>query len=204
MPQIRNPVAPNLPLASQAYERRQVEETNRALRVYFNQLDNAMQQLLLGFNHYGTFQDRTTETNPVANTENLVSFTDTVEAFGVEIDALNPSRLVVSRSGVYNFQFSAQLAHAAGTKVAFYIWFKINGTNIPWSATRVTVESGTADTAAAWNYLASMQAGDYFELAWSSPDTTATILAAAAAAPVPAIPAVIMTVNYLFPNSTGA
>jgi len=37
---LRNTVAPNLPLGPREYEQRYVDEFNKILRLYFNQLDN--------------------------------------------------------------------------------------------------------------------------------------------------------------------
>jgi len=102
-------------------------------------------------------------------------------------------------AGVYNFQFSAQLDHTGGGKAAFYFWFRINGTDVPDSATKMVLAGATDEVVAAWNYLVSLSAGDYFELVWSSPDSGARILAEPAAAPIPAIPSVIMTATYAYP-----
>jgi hypothetical protein len=46
-----------------------------------------------------------------------------------------------------------------------------------------------------WNYVEQLRAGDYVELMWSVDNTSVQILAQAAAAPVPAIPSVILTVT---------
>lgn len=202
MAQIPIPPPPNLPLAPDAFNRQYQEQLNKDFRLYFNRLTSVLRQLLLGFNNYGTFYDTQTRTNPVANTENLVPFDTTAEAYGVTIEGTPPTKFVVSKPGVYNFQFSAQLDHTGGGAVSFYFWFKINGSTIPYTGTKVVVDGPNAETAAAWNYLVTMQAGDYFELAWSASDTTAVILAAAASPPVPAIPSTIMTVTYVCPNDT--
>lgn len=203
MAQIPVPPPPNLPLAPDAFNRQYQEQLNKDFRLYFNRLTSVLRQLLLGFNNYGTFYDTQTRTNPVANAENLVPFDTTAEAYGVTIEGTPPTKFVVSKPGVYNFQFSAQLDHTGGGAVSFYFWFKINGSTIPYTGTKVVVDGPNAETAAAWNYLVTLNAGDYFELAWSASDTTAVILAAAAAPPVPAIPSTIMTVTYVCPNDIG-
>lgn len=199
MAQLIPPRAPNLPLAPREYEAGHQEKLTNTLRLYFNQLDLALQQVLAGFNNYGTFYNTATQTNPVASAVNLVTYDTTAESFGVTFEPLNPSRLSVSIAGVYNFQFSAQLDHTGGGNVDFFFWFRLNGLDIPYSATKVVVAGPNDETVAAWNYVVSMNAGDYFELVWSSPDTAARILAEPAAAPVPAIPSVIMTVTYVYP-----
>jgi hypothetical protein len=202
MAQILPPRRPFLPLAPTEYERAYQDQLNNVLRLYFSKIDTTFQQLLLGFNNYGTFYDTTTQDNPVANTENLMEFNTTAEAYGIEVEGTPPTQIKVSKGGVYNFQFSAQLDHSGGGAVSFYIWFKVNGTALPYTATKVVVDGPNAETVAAWNYLVTMDAGDYFELAWSADDTSAVVLAAAASSPVPAIPSVIMTVTYVYPNGT--
>lgn len=199
MAQLIPPRAPNLPLAPREYDSGYLEKLTNILRLYFNQLDFALQQVLTGFNNYGLFYSTVTQTNPVASAANLLTYNTTAEAFGVSYDPANPSRVRVSVAGVYNFQFSAQLDHTSGGNVDFFFWFRLNGLDIPYSATKVVVAGPNDETVAAWNYLITVEAGDYFELVWSSPDTAARILAEPAAPPVPAIPSVIMTVTYVYP-----
>lgn len=201
--QILPPKRPLIPLAPTEYDRAYQDQLTNVLRIYFNQIDSAFQQLLLGFNNYATFYDTTTQTNPVASAENLVSFDSTAEAFGITVEGSPATKITVSKSGVYNFQFSAQFDIASGGSASAYVWFKVNGTALPHTATKIVVGGPNAETVAAWNYLVTMNAGDYFELAWNSSDTNMVLLAEAAASPVPAVPSIIMTVTYICPNDVG-
>lgn len=201
MSQLIPPHSPGLPLAPPVYTKLQQDQLNNALRLYFNQIDAAFQQLLLGFNNYGTFYDTTTQSPAAINTAYAVTFNTTAEAFGVSLGVPDTSRVYVSKSGVYNFQFSLQLDHTGGGAVAFYIWFRKNGVDIPNSATKFVVNNPNSETCAAWNYLITMHSGDYFQLMWSADATDALIYAAAASPPVPAIPSAIMTVTYVYPSS---
>lgn len=200
--QLLNPVAPRLASAPALYNAQYQDYFNNQLRLYFSQLDGALQQVLLGFNHYATFYDTTNQLNPVINVARPVTFNSTAEAHGIYVDPTVTSRIYVVRDGVYNFQFSAQLDHDGGGNVNFYIWFRKNGTDIPASASKMVLAGPNDEKIAAWNYLVTMKAGDYFELVWSADDTGAFLAYFAAAAPVPAIPSVIMTVTYVYPNST--
>lgn len=202
MSQIAPPGEIRLPNAPQEYDRTYHDQSTSQIRLYTAKLTSILQQVLLGFNNYATFYDTQTRTNPVANAENLIAFDTTAEAYGITVEGTPATKITVSKSGVYNFQFSAQLDHSGGGAVSFYFWFKVNGTTIPYTGTKVVVNGPNSETAAAWNYLVTLKAGDYFELAWSADDTTAVILAAAAAPPVPAIPSTIMTVTYVCPNDT--
>ncbi|MFN8995524.1 MAG: hypothetical protein ACK5X3_17920, partial [Pseudomonadota bacterium] len=59
---------------------------------------------------------------------------------------------------------------------------------------QVRLKSSDGELVAAWNFLQRLKANDYIQLMWSVSDTSVQILAQAAAAPVPAIPSVILTV----------
>lgn len=201
MAQLNNPIAPRLPAAPPEYEPRHEDQVRSMLRLYFNQLDASLQQVLLGFNHYGTFYDTTTQTNPTINTPMAVTFNSTSEAYGVSLKAGDTAKIVAARDGVYNFQFSSQLDNVGGGAATFYIWFAINGTAIPHSAGKVVISGVSDEKVAAWNYLVTMQAGDEFQLMWSSDSLDAVIRAVAAASPIPAIPSTIMTVTYVYPNA---
>ena len=74
---------------------------------------------------------------------------------------------------------------------------RVNGVDVAYSASEVAVQGTVAETIAAWNFVLPMQAGDYFQLMWSVDDTNIQLKAVAAAAPVPAIPSVILTVTFV-------
>jgi hypothetical protein len=111
------------------------------------------------------------------------------------ISATKQSRLTVAADGVYNFQFSCQLDKTSATAKSLYIWPRIDNVDVPDSATKITLSGSNAATVAAWNFVYNLSANSYFELIWSAEDTDCIMPASAAAAPVPAIPAIIMTVT---------
>jgi hypothetical protein len=111
------------------------------------------------------------------------------------ISATKQSRLTVLADGVYNFQFSCQLDKTSATAKSLYIWPRINDVDVTNSATEVTLSGSNAATVAAWNFVYNLSANSYFELMWSAEDTDCIMPASAAVAPVPAIPAIIMTVT---------
>ena len=143
---------------------------------------------------YGVFSDSTTQTAAAINTAYPVTFDTTELSNGVYIGTPT-SRIYVDRPGVYNFQFSAQLDQAAAAAHDVYIWADINGTTQPRTGTKITLVGNNAAAVAAWNFVFNMNEGDYFRLMWSTSNTACQITAAAAAAPVPAIPSVILTVT---------
>lgn len=143
---------------------------------------------------YGAFYDTTTQTAAATSTAYPITINATSITEGVYIGTPT-SRVYVDRVGTYNFQFSAQLLKSGGGSGNVYIWYRINGADIANSATIVTLAGSSSAVVAAWNFVVELNAGDYFELVWSTNNTNCEIHAAAASGPVPAIPSVILTVT---------
>lgn len=143
---------------------------------------------------YGSFFDTTTQTAAVINTAYPVTINSTSISDGVYIGSPT-SRVYVDRIGTYNFQFSMQLNKTTAAAKNVFIWYRVNGADAANSATSVTLAGSSSAVAAAWNFVVDLNAGDYFELVWSTDDTGCQIRAVAASAPVPAIPSVILTVT---------
>jgi hypothetical protein len=143
---------------------------------------------------FGSFYDTTTQTAAAINTAYAMTFNTTDLSFGVTVGTPT-SRIYVDTQGVYNIQFSAQLDKTTAPVGLVYIWLRVNGTNVANSATQIRIQGNNAETVAAWNFLANLKAGDYFELMWSVDDNNIQIVASGAVAPVPAIPSVILTVS---------
>ena len=145
---------------------------------------------------FGNFYSTVTQANPVANAQNLMVFGTTDIASGVSIvtNGTALTRITIARAGTYNIQFSAQIAKTGAGNDNSYIWLKKNGTNIA-ETTGITRVSGNGDRImAAWNYLVTAAAGDYYELAWAATDTDVILQASTPGGVIPAVPSVILTV----------
>lgn len=188
----RGVVAPNLPVAPADYSVRYQDQLNNVLRLYFTQLSNRINTPIAHASYY----DTTTQTNPVANTINLFTYNSVVSQFGITRGAPT-SKIFISQTGVYNFQFSMQLDVIGGGNAAVYIWPRINGVNVPNSASVVVIDGPNAELVPAWNFLLVLQAGDYFELAWQSSDTDVVAPYVAAIGNIPSIPSIILTVTWI-------
>lgn len=143
---------------------------------------------------YGSFYDTTTQTAAAINTAYAMTFDTTDLSAGVTIGSPT-SRIYVDRPNVYNIQFSAQLDNTSGGSHLAYIWLRVNGTDVSNSAGQIRLKGTDGELVSAWNFLYSLNAGDYFELMWAVSDTSVQITASGAVAPVPAIPSVILTVT---------
>lgn len=143
--------------------------------------------------HYGVFSDTTDQSAAVINTAYAVKFNTVDIANGHSIS--NTTRVVAANSGLYNYQFSLQLSSSSSSQKQVYIWARKNGVDIPNSATRKTLSGNGYFDVAAWNFVVSMNANDYFQLMWAVDDVTAKIDAPPATAFCPAVPSVILTVT---------
>jgi len=142
----------------------------------------------------GNFYDTTTQTAVAINTAYALTFNTTDISDGVYIGTPT-SRVYVDTEATYNFQFSIQLDNTSGGNHLAFVWYRINGSDVANSASQVRLKGTDGELVASWNFIVKLKANDYFELMWSVTDTAVQVVAQAAAAPVPAIPSVILSVT---------
>ena len=163
----------------------------------FRKLERVLENhsFLLNIN-YGVFSSTVDQFAAVANTAYAVTYNSTEFTRGVSIGSPT-SRIVVNKLGVYNFQFSLQLDKSSASLGYVYVWARVNGTDIPNSATKLAIQGPAAEIVAAWNFILELNANDYFELMWSTDNTGCHISHEVATSPVPAIPSVLMSVTEI-------
>ena len=155
---------------------------------------------------YGCFTNNTDQISPSVGSTAVVALDTTEEANGVFLS--NTSRINVRNYGIYNVQFSLQLVNLANDAQYADVWFRVNGTDIPRSASRFDIPArksagvpshviGTVNT------FIEMNAGQYVEIAGttSSTDVSLESYPADTVIPRPAIPAAIVTVQYIAPQA---
>ena len=142
---------------------------------------------------YGSFYDTTTQTATTINTAKAITFNNTDLSNGVYLGTPT-SRVYVDTPGIYNFDTSFQLDKTAGGTGLFYLWFRLNGVDVPDSASQIRIQGNNAEIFSSLNYFFDLNAGDYVEIMYSVDDLSVQILAEAAAAPHPGIPSIILTV----------
>lgn len=154
--------------------------------------------------YYGSFFSSTTQSTSI-NTATLLYCESTADANGVSMElgtSNKKSRMTFANAGTYNIQFSAQAYHrgGGGSGSTVNIWFRLNGTNIANSDTRLTIASSSPYQVAAWNFIVSVTAGQYVEMVFSTDNANFDFLAEpSATSPVvhPAIPSIIMTAQQI-------
>jgi hypothetical protein len=140
---------------------------------------------------YGSFGSDQTQIVAGAGLETDISFNLTFQSVGVSIDPLNPTRMVVAEAGVYKFSYSAQLDKSGGGVSLCDLWIKINGTSVPNSASRCVVAGTNGETFPYCEYILTLSASQYVEVAFTSADTTMAVTYFPAAPPIPAVPSII-------------
>jgi hypothetical protein len=142
---------------------------------------------------YGSFYDTTTQTATVINTATAITFNTTDLSNGVFIGSPT-SRIIVDSEGIYNFDTSFQLDKTSGGTAEFYFWFRLNGTDVPESASQIRIQGNDAEIFSSINYFFDLKAGDYIEMMFSTTSLDVELLSVVATPPVPAIPSIILTV----------
>jgi len=192
MATIRNITPPSIPNPPDTYDQRFQNQLNGIFRLFFNTVTNAINAP----KPYGAFYDTTTQTVSAINTATPITY-DTENGNYAITRGSPQSRIYVAETGVYNIQFSLQIDHQQATAARVYIWLRINGVDVPNTATKAVIQGSDAEIVLAWNYLETLKSNDYFELIWSTDNPDVIIAAFAASAPVPEIPSVIMTVQWV-------
>jgi hypothetical protein len=202
---LETPTVPNLPTPGSRYDESTADQHNGLLRTFMLKLVSVLRSVL-GPNggQYidcpnGLFFNTSDQTLAATNTATPVEFPIEYLNNGVKVNAGTESRIYVSVSGIYNFQFSGQLRSGSGSAKQVYLWIVRNGTNIGYSTHQYTLSGSNQHLNISWNFNIDMQDGDYLELEWAADDTNVTMEATAATSPHPGIPSAVMAVNYVGP-----
>ena len=154
--------------------------------------------------YYGSFYDNQTQTVPSPNTPRAILLrASPVDSNGVTVSS--NTRITTAYSGVYNIQFSFQLHHGGGggNGETVLIWVRKNGIDIPNTSSEITVTTTNHHTVAAWNFIFPSNAGDYFELMWTTDNVNIVIEHITPTNGWPSIPSAIITVQQVASTMVG-
>ena len=155
---------------------------------------------------YGAFQDDTDQSATTTVDAYAMSFSTTDFSNGVSV--VSNSQITVSSPGVYNLQFSAQFTNSDSQIQDVDIWFRKNGTNIPNSNSKFSVNErhGSIDgnLIAALNFFVDLDSGDYVEIMWAVTSISVTLqhLPTQTSPDRPATPSIIATIQMVSESST--
>lgn len=153
---------------------------------------------------YGQFSNNTDQSAPSTGTSAVVIWDTTDFSNGVYLS--NSTRINVRNGGTYNVMFSIQLQNSTNDHQYADVWYRVNGTDVVRSASRFGIppRKSTGDPANMIGYMSiflDLDAGDYIEIAGAVSDVGVTLetYAADTGIPRPAIPAAIISVQYIAP-----
>lgn len=156
---------------------------------------------------YGSFSSSSDQFAASTGNTYVVEFTDTDSSSGVYLSS--GTKIYVRNYGIYNVQFSLQLANTTNDSQYADVWFRKNGTDVADSASRfgLPARKSTGDPShviGSINFFIELNAGDYVEIAGAVSDTGVSLeyYAADTVLPRPAIPSVITTVQYIAPSAS--
>jgi hypothetical protein len=155
---------------------------------------------------YGQFSNNTDQVAPSAGSSAVINWDTTEFSNGVYVADTN--KVYVRNYGIYNVQFSVQLANIGNTQEYADIWFRKNTTDVPRSASRFDLKERKSEGVPTHligtvNCFIELDEGDYVQIAGAVSSTNVTLehYAADGTVPRPAIPSAILTVDYVAPQA---
>lgn len=200
--------APALPQATMEYDRPYQDQLNSVHRLFYTRLMTTFNTLIDAdrggrflYFPYGAVQ-RTTDKTFTANTATQITFNQNDFMSGTSNDGTDG--IHVDQAGIYNYQYSVQLANTDSQIHTAYLWLRKNGVDIPGTASKFDVPNhhGSVDgyLIAACNFYVELAALDHVEL-WAAVSNAAVYMEAYAAQTspfvMPAIPSVVATLSFV-------
>jgi hypothetical protein len=192
-----------LPNPTIEYDAETQRQLIRVLEVYFNQLDSQTplqaeyfkgrgDELTIPSALYFSTQDQA----PVV-VDTAYDLTYNNVYFENELTLTNSKEIYATRTGIYNFQLSAQLFSASSNAKTMQIWINRDGTDVGFSAHAYTISANSAYEEVNWNFNIDLAAGSYIKIRYAADDLDLKFDSTAASAPYPGISSVVMAVNYI-------
>lgn len=142
---------------------------------------------------YGKFTSSQNQFPLATNTPYAVKFEQSEFSSGVSVQDL--TKIVCSKQGLYSFDFRLQVTSTNSSQTSLYIWARVNGADVALTTTQSSMAGNGFQLTPSWNFVLSLNAGDYFELMYAVSGTAVHISAPAATTFCPATPSAVMKVN---------
>lgn len=137
------PKAPNLIIAPTQYESRYQDQLNGVQRLYYNTIDNGLGALYgpLGGKHLNiphiAASDSTDQYAAGNDTPTVVKWNTLDAGAGWTLNA--PGSATPQQTGVYTITYSIQVANTANAVHDAVFWLRVNGVDVPNSATYFSI-----------------------------------------------------------------
>lgn len=143
-------------------------------------------------NHYISAYDTTTQNITAVGEAFIWKYNTTDISSGISI--VDNTKITVSKEGVYNIQFSAQVINTNASNTDVYVWLKKNGVNVANSNTKYTLKGSSEASVIILNFVLRLAKDDFIEVAWSDSATVSLLYQGSSSSPdKPAIPSIVLT-----------
>lgn len=159
--------------------------------------NGVFEPLSYGFNNYAAFYTTATLTAASTNTATAIDWDNTAFAVGIDVDDTHDSRLVFSRAGTYQIDFTCELQSGNSNSKTIYIWPRINGVDVPFSTMVHSVKNSGESKVITRSGIFEVDADDYLEAYFAVTDTGLTIDGSAATVFAPAAPSASIVISEL-------
>jgi hypothetical protein len=214
---INSTKAPALSLTPTQFSQQHFDLLHNQLRVYFNTIDlftatlnNTAGGSGLSFPHIGA-SDSTEQYATADNTPTIVKWNTLDSGLGFTLNANNSA--TAQQAGIYKIDFSLQYANTANAPHDVVVWLRVNGVDVPNSASKITINARKSAGVPSYALMYStvmftLDADDYLELYWATDKANIVSPAAdgvymeyapAQTSPYahPAIPSAIGTITFI-------
>ena len=139
--------------------------------------------------------DQTATSANVAYTANM----NNAASFNTGITVASSTNVTVAAAGVYSINASIQFANSDSSDHDVTFWFRKNGTNIPNSASKLTVPKASdgGQALAQVTIFESLAISNYVQLIWAVENIAVTMDYSAASGVIPEIPSLIFNMQRI-------
>lgn len=134
-----------------------------------------------------------TITAAAADTAYGISWTSATAA-GIDVTG---DEITFAESGIYQINFTAQIASSSASTVDFYFWPEINGSDVSGSTMKSALHQNGATIVVSRSAVFTMSASDVLRAMWAVSNTNGTLTAFAATAFCPATPSATISITRI-------
>jgi len=177
MPKVSKVSAPNLIVAPNDYSKSREEQLNNELRLYFNRLNTYLNLVAdvgggsaISFPHIVAYSD-VAQYASGDDTPTIVTFNNALDNVGF---LFNPDGTATALfDGTYKIEYRLQAVNTENVALDIVVWLKVNGVDVPDSATKYTLSARKSAGVPTYNIIASFvswetNANDNFALYWAT------------------------------------
>lgn len=201
---------PALPQATNDYQRQYQDQLNNVQRLFYNRLTSSYNNLVgvdggvnLQMPHAMLMSDQD-QANAGITSANTLTYNQPVILQGIEVR--NGGELWFEQAGQYLVTFTLQVSNRGNAAQVFEVWASYDGSNYPLSNTRFDIPA--RKSLSEWSHIVPAITGiftvqdpsaEYLSIKWwaDSTDIFIQTYPENTSPTRPAIPSVIMTVNFI-------